>query len=276
MVVGMSATSCGAAGPHEGSHPREPEHVHVEFVGNQGVDAGELSSAIRDERESLVDRGAGSINAPTMGAAREALLAALYDHGFLEAQIDVPATATRRNDETYDLQFTVREGSVYRFGRVQIAEFDDQGMEVVPLGGRETIRSIVTIRTGDPFVRRTLSHQLLALRTHYRDAGYAFADVPPAIDLHRDTGFADVSVRIARGPLAHVESIAVQGLQHVPEAIVLSHVRLHAGDLFNETALETSRVELQHLREFASVDMTTAPPIDRPDRVAITVVVHER
>jgi outer membrane protein assembly factor BamA len=113
----------------------------VRFEGNHALEAAELATVVGSD--------------PGDGAVLR-VLALYYDHGFVEAQVNV--TRERGTDGAITAVFHIEEGPVYRLGRVQITG-DVRGLApALP-------------RAGTIFERSAIVRALEVLRTRYRAVG---------------------------------------------------------------------------------------------------------
>lgn len=277
LCVALTAAGCGAANhTATAAAPSAPERVHIAVNGNRALDAAEITAALDGERDALVDRTSGAIDPAHASAVRNALLRAYFDHGLVEAEVDAPTAASARSDGTYDVAFVAREGEPYRFGMMRVLETAADGTEVEVLGGRESLRAAMRAQSGSPFDRGLLAHDMLGMQSRYREAGYAFADISPNVEVHRDRHVADVALTIHRGPLAHIGSVRFVGLQRVAEGAARARVQLHAGDVFHESALTRTHDELMRMNAFSSVELDAQPGADHPDIADVTITVREQ
>jgi outer membrane protein insertion porin family len=152
--------------------------------------------------------------------------------------------------------FAVEEGPRYRIGKLTIAERDHAGRLVPTLGGRD-LRSLLSAKDGDWFSRAVLIHDLGAISTLYRDAGYAAVEVFPEPRQDRARAVVDVDVPVHRGPLVRVDTIAVLGNARVTTEAIRRVIGMTEGQIFNETQLLEAKRHLQGLGAFRRVDVST-------------------
>src|SRR5690606_39843893 len=128
---------------------------------------------------------------------------------------------------------------------------------------------------GDFFNRPQLLEDLQAVRTLYRDHGYAHVDASPQTRLYPERQEVDVVVPVDRGPLVHFERIEVRGNTKTRDRVIRRELEITEGDEFSESLLEKSRQRVTALGFFERVDLSTAEG-SAPDKMNVFIEVTER
>src|SRR4029077_10966709 len=105
--------------------------------------------------------------------------------------------------------------------------------------------------------------------------GYAFVDIQPRVNRHRDTHTIDVTFEIQEGPRVYVERIDVVGNQRTLDYVVRREFRLVEGDAFNTAKIRRSKQRIQNLGFFKKVEVNSTQG-SAPDRTVVTVEVEEQ
>ena len=258
---------------------REHEQVSVRRVtilGNEHVTEQELRDTMYTGQSSPLSFGSGGAFRQD-AFERDVLMinAAYYDKGYLSVQVAAPRVNLTPDRTGIEVAITINEGPQYRIRRLRVFERDAEGREIEPLGGRRALREMVRSQGGDVFRRSELAADLQAVRTLYRDAGYANVEADPETNLDPARKFVDVVVPIRRGPLVHVERINVRGNTKTRDKVIRREMEVHEGDLFSETGLEDSRKNVIALGYFERVDMSTEEG-SAPDKIVVNMEVAER
>ena len=258
---------------------REHEQVSVRrvtIIGNENVSEQELRDIMYTGQSSAFSFGSGG---PFRQDAfeRDVLMinAAYYDKGYLSVQVAAPRVNLTPDRTGIEVTITVNEGPQYRIRRLRVYERDADGREVEPLGGRRVLREMVRSKSGDVFHRSELASDLQAIRTMYRDAGYANVEADPETNLDPEHKLVDVIVPIRRGPLVHIERINIRGNTKTRDKVIRREMEVEEGDLFSETKLEDSRKNVIALGYFERVDLSTEEG-SAPDKVVVNMEVTER
>ena len=246
--------------------------VRVRFEGNHSLDDGVLRSV------TTTDKTDGAADAPQLHdlVERDALLvkAAYYNHGYLLGSTGEPVITPSLDGNFVDVVIPiVKEGPRFRIGRLTIAETDAKKRPIKPLGNLE-LRKWLSPADGDWFGLDVLIHDIGALRTHYRDHGYADAAVDPETILDEPHGIVDISVSVERGPLTRIERIAIVGNRTIDSAKLRRAIPILDGDLFGESKLEDAKRLLLRTLPIRNASFTTQHG-SAPDRILITLEVED-
>jgi outer membrane protein insertion porin family len=248
----------------------------ITFIGNEHVSDEEL-------REVMFTGNAGFFAFGSGGPFRQdaferdiAVISALYyDRGFLSVTINTPRVMLTPDRNGIEVSITIDEGPRYRIRQLRVYEHGPNDQEVEPIGGRRNLRMMVRAKSGDYFNRAELLEDLGAIRTLYRDHGYANVEANPQTRLDAEHQEVDVVVAVARGPLVHFERIEVRGNSKTRDKVIRREMEVNEGDLFSETKLETSRKRITALGFFERVDVATEEG-SAPDKMNVYIEVSER
>ncbi len=198
-----------------------------------------------------------------------------YDRGYLNVQVSTPRIELTPDRQQIDVTVPIKEGPRFRIGRFKVAEFDEGGNEVEPLGGRRAVREKFAANPGDWFSRTKLSEGMEAVTRHYRDASFAKAEVEPQTELDTEKRIVHVTVAIKRGPPCHVERIDIQGNDKTRDRVIRREILIAEGDKYSMTLLEASKDRITALGYFERVDMSETDGAE-PDGLVITYEIKER
>jgi outer membrane protein insertion porin family len=134
---------------------------------------------------------------------------------------------------------------------------------------------MVRASPGDYFNRAALLDDLQAIRTMYRDHGYANVEANPQTRLDPEHQEVDVFVPVVRGPLVRFERIEFRGNSKTRDRVLRRELEVTEGELFNETNLERSRRRITALGYFERVDVSTEEG-SAPDKMNVFIEVGER
>ena len=142
--------------------------------------------------------------------------------------------------------------------------------------------SAIGIKIGQPALATPIVGAGAKLETKLRNDGFAFATVS-GVTAVADTQAHTLAVRypVSMGPRVDVGTVQFQGLKRMKAAFLRRHIhkKLHPGETFSETSMNTARDDLLGLNVFSSV---TAKPAAAPvpgqplPRVPITFIVEEQ
>src|SRR5688572_25100633 len=247
----------------------------VTFIGNDSVSDDELRSVMFIGNPGIFGFGSGGPFRQDAFERDMAVISALYyDRGYLQVSINTPRVMLTPDRNGVELSITIEEGPRYKIRRFRVFERDAEGKEVEPIGGRRKLRGLIRAESGDYFNRAQLLEDLQAVRTLYRDEGYANVLADPETTLDPTSREVDVVVPILRGPLVHFGRIEVAGNTKTRDKVIRRELEIVEGDRFSETNLERSRRRVTALGYFERVDLTTQD--EGTDKVSVLVEVAEK
>ncbi len=247
----------------------------VTFIGNDSVSDEELRSVMFIGNPGFFAFGSGGPFRQDAFERDMAVISALYyDRGYLQVSINTPRVMLTPDRNGVELSITIEEGPRYKIRRFRVFERDSEGKEIEPIGGRRKLRGLVRAESGDYFNRAQLLEDLQAVRTLYRDEGFANVLADPETTLDPTSREVDVVVPILRGPLVHFGRIEVQGNTKTRDKVIRRELEIVEGDKFSETNLERSRRRVTALGYFERVDLTTQD--EGSDRISVLVEVAEK
>jgi outer membrane protein insertion porin family len=247
----------------------------VTFIGNDTVSDDELRAVMFTGNPGFFAFGSGGPFRQDAFERDMAVISALYyDRGYLQVSINTPRVMLTPDRNGVELSITIDEGPRYKIRRFRVFERDAEGKEIEPIGGRRKLRGLIRAESGDYFNRAQLLEDLQAVRTLYRDAGFANVLADPETTLDPGSQEVDVVVPILRGPLVHFGRIEVQGNTKTRDKVIRRELEIVEGDKFSETDLERSRRRVTALGYFERVDVTTQD--EGSDKVSVLVEVAEK
>lgn len=248
----------------------------ISFVGNEQIAGDELRSLMFTGNAGFFAFGSGG---PFRQDAFErdvaVISATYYDRGFLSVSINTPRVMLTPDKSGIEVSITIDEGPRYRIRQLRVYERGPDGREVEPIGGRRNLRMMVRAESGDYFNRAALLEDLQAVRTLYRNHGYANVEAGPETNVNPDTHEVDVIVPVVRGELVHFERIEVRGNSKTRDRVIRRELEVAEGEPFHETNLERSRQRITALGYFERVDLSTEEG-SAPDKVNVYIEVTER
>jgi outer membrane protein insertion porin family len=131
------------------------------------------------------------------------------------------------------------------------------------------------MKAGDVFNRAALIKDLSAVKTLYKDAGYANVEADPQTQLDFEKKEVSIRVPIRRGPLVHIGRIEVRGNTKTSDKVIRRELIVVEGQLYSETGLDESRKRVLALGYFERVDVSTEKGA-APDVVDVYFEVGER
>jgi len=248
----------------------------ISFIGNDHVGDSELREVMQTGQSSLFSFGSGGPYRQDMFERDVLMLNALYyDKGYMSVQIGTPRVMLTPDREGIEIVLVIHEGPRFKIRQLKVYERDNDGKEIEPLGGRRALRTMIRSKSGDFFNRAELVKDLQAVRTLYRDSGYANVEAEPETELDAVKNEVDIIVPIRRGPPVRIERIEVKGNTKTRDKVMRREMEIQEGQLFSETKIEDSKKRIQALGYFERVDVSTEQG-SAPDRIKVNFEIVER
>ncbi len=248
----------------------------INFIGNHSIPESELRAIMFTGNPGVFAWGSGGPFRQDAFERDIAMISALYyDKGYLAVTVSQPRVMLTSDRSGIELSIHIDEGPRFKIRQLRIFERGDDGSEVEPIEGRRNLRMMVRADPGDYFNRAALLEDLQAVRTLYRDNGFANVDASPQTRLYPEKAEVDVIVPVVRGPLVHFERIEVRGNTKTRDKVIRRELEIAETDKFSETKLEKSRQRITRLGYFERVDISTEQG-STPDTVNVFVEVTER
>jgi outer membrane protein insertion porin family len=248
----------------------------INFIGNFNVPDSELRDIMQTGQGGFFSFGSGGPYKQDLFERDVLMLNALYyDKGYMSVQIGTPRVMLTPDREGIEITIVIHEGPRYKIRQLKVFERDADGKEIEPLGGRRALRQMVRAHSGDYFNRAELVKDLQAIKTLYRDKGYANVEAEPETELDPVHKEVDIVIPIKRNQLVSVERIQIKGNTKTRDKVLRREMEIEEGQLFSETKLEDSKRRVMALGYFERVDVSTQQG-SGPDKIIINVEVAER
>ena len=248
----------------------------VTFIGNENVSDAELREVMLTGAGSLLSFGSGGPYRQDMFERDVLMVNALYyDKGYMSVQIGTPRVMLTPDRAGIEITVVLHEGPRFKIRQLRLFERDADGKEQEPIGGRRALRQMIRSHSGDWFNRADLIKDLQAVRTLYRDAGFANVEAEPETSLDPVHNEVDIIIPIRRGPPVRIERIEIKGNTKTRDKVLRREMEIEEGQLFSETHLEDSKKRITALGYFERVDVSTEQG-SSPDKIIINFEIAER
>ena len=199
---------------------------------------------------------------------RETLRSYYLDAGYIDFAMDSTQVSVTPDREHVYITINITEGQKYR-----IANYRISGQTIVP---ESEIRKLITIKPGDIFSRKKIIDITTAIAGRLGDEGYAFARINPSPDINRDKAEVNLNFFIDPGKRAYIRRIEISGNAITRDEVIRRELRQLEGSWFSKQKLERSKVRLQRLGFFETVDVRPVPVSGAPDQLDLMVQVKEQ
>ncbi len=198
----------------------------------------------------------------------EKLNAYYLDRGYIDFDIDSTQVAITPDRLNMYVTANITEGQVYKVSSVDVS-----GDTILPAAD---MRKLIFIKPGEVFSRRKLELSVDAMSLRLANIGYAFAKINPIPDVDKEKRTVGISFQVVPGPRVMVRRIIFKGNTRTADYVMRREMRQLEGSWFSQAAVDRSRVRLQRLGYFDSVDVDTPAVPGSPDQVDLVMTVKER
>ncbi|HZH44070.1 MAG TPA: outer membrane protein assembly factor BamA [Lysobacter sp.] len=197
----------------------------------------------------------------------ERLNAYYLDRGYVDFSID--STQVAISPERQDVYITagISEGEQYKVAKVELT-----GDTVLP---KEQVERMVLVKPDQIFSRRLIEISSDSITAMLGNIGYAFAQVNPVPEVNREDKTVNLALEVVPGPRVSVRRIQVKGNTRTSDEVIRREMRQFEGGWFSQAAVDRSKIRLQQLGFFETVDVETQPVPGTPDQVDVVFNVKE-
>ncbi|WP_257168620.1 outer membrane protein assembly factor BamA [Bradyrhizobium sp. SRS-191] len=237
----------------------------ISFVGNTAYGARQLRAVMKTSVSTVLSfvTGGDAYDADRVNEDRELLRQYYRNHGYADAEVTNVSVEFDRASNGFNLSFTIDEGTLYRFGRIDLS-CNVQGLAC------ERLRPLLLTQQGEIFDQSKLDKTAEALTTELGKLGLPFTQVEPRVNRNARGGIAEVSFQIEPGQRIYVERIEIHGNKTTRDDVIRREFDFGEGDAYNRTLVDRAERRLRNLNYFKTVKITTSPGSAR-DRVVLDV-----
>ena len=241
----------------------------IQFIGNAHVSRSELLGAMSTQEGGYLSliTSAGNYREEVFQRDLQNLQFVYGDHGYIYAKVSKPVIALSPDRHFLYITLRIEEGEQYRIGKI------DFSGEL--LHDKAELFKVIQVKPGEIFARSRVGKDLIAVADVYRDDGYAYANVNPETKVDAKERIVDLTYDIQPGRKCYFERIEVIGNEKTRDKVIRRELRIYEGELFNNTALNTSKARVTALGFFESVAITTERGT-ADDKIVARVAVKEK
>lgn len=189
------------------------------------------------------------------------------DRGYVDFAVDSTQVSISPDRQDMFLTAGVTEGEQYKVSSVQVT-----GDTILP---KEQIERLVLVKPDQIFSRRLLEISSDSIIATLSNVGYAFAQVNPIPDVHREDKTVGINMQVVPGPRVNVRRIAFKGNSRTSDEVIRREMRQFEGSWYSQAAIDRSKIRLQQLGYFETVDVETVPVAGSNDEVDVVYNLKE-
>ncbi|MBB5883298.1 outer membrane protein assembly factor BamA [Xanthomonas sp. LMG 8992] len=189
------------------------------------------------------------------------------DRGYVDFSVDSTQVAISPDKRDMYLTAGITEGEQYKISDIKVT-----GDTILP---QEEIEKLVIPKAGDTFSRALLEYSSDAITNTLSNIGYAFAKVTPIPTTDREKRTVAVNLQVTPGPRVSVRRIVFRGNTRTSDEVLRREMRQFEDTWYSQAAIDRSKIRLQRLGYFESVNVETPPVPGSNDKVDVVYNVKE-
>ncbi len=198
----------------------------------------------------------------------EKLQSYYMDRGYADFGVDSTQVTIAPDKRTMYVAASVKEGDIYTISDVHLL-----GELILP---EESLHQLVYVHKGDTFNRKAIEASTNSIKSILASIGYAFAKVTPVPKLDKDKRTVDLTLYIEPGKRVYVRRVIFQGNTRTEDDVMRREMRQLEGSWFSQPAIDRSKIRLQRLGYFKTVNIDKALVPGTEDQVDLTAKVEEQ
>lgn len=242
---------------------------HINLVGNEKFAEEDIRDSWESDESNWLSwyRRDDQYSREKLSGDLEKLNSFYLDRGYVDFAVD--STQVSISPDRRDMFITagLTEGEQYTVSAVEVA-----GDTVLP---RDQVEGLVLVKPGQVFSRRLLEISADAITASLGNVGYAFAQANVVPDINREAKTVGVTLNVVPGPRVNVRRIAFKGNSRTADEVLRREMRQFEGTWYSQAAIDRSKIRLQQLGFFETVDVESEPVPGSADQVDVVYTVKE-
>ena len=242
---------------------------HINLIGNETYEQEEILEGWESAESNWLSwyRRDDQYSREKLSGDLEKLNAYYLDRGYVDFSIDSTQVSISPDKQDMFITAGVTEGEPYTVADVQVS-----GDTVLP---KEQIERLVLVEPEQTFSRRLLEISSDAIVATLGNVGYAFAQVNPIPEVNREDKTVAINMQVVPGPRVNVRRIVFKGNSRTSDEVLRREMRQFEGAWYSQAAIDRSKIRLQGLGYFESVDVESEPVAGTNDQVDVVYNVTE-
>ena len=190
------------------------------------------------------------------------------DRGYIDANVESTQVAISPDKKDIYITANIIEGEQYSVDKIQVT-----GDLVIE---EATLRRLIMTQENDVFSRKKMEQSVENITAVLANIGYAFANVNPIPQIDRDNRLVTINYFVDPGKRVYVRQITFIGNTGTKDEVLRREMRQFEGGWFSQSAIDRSKIRLQRLTYFESVNIETPAVPGTDDQIDVIVSIEER
>lgn len=266
-----------------GSLPRNRVQLNIEFDEGEAAEIAQINivgNKVFTDEELLAELelkddlpwynfiGAKRYQKQQLGGDLETLESFYKDRGYLMFQIESVQVAMTPNRQGIYITMNVNEGEQFNVRETSvIGELGGQG----PL-----VEQIANIREGELYSAARITYIEEAIAQLYGRYGYAYPEIKAIPEIDEETNEVDLTFSVNPGKRVYVNRVNFSGNATTKDEVLRREMLQLEGAWLSDSRVEGSKLELERLGFFSTVESSTERVDGRDDLVDVNFEVEEQ
>jgi len=190
------------------------------------------------------------------------------NRGYVDFNLESTQIAISPSKQDIYITANISEGERYTVSSVKVS-----GDTILPV---EQVEKLVIVKEGQIFSRSLVELTSNTISTFLSNIGYAHAQVNPVPDVDRENHTVSLNFVVEPGPRVQVRRILFKGNVNTADEVLRREMRQFENSWYSQAAIDRSKVRLQRLGYFESVEIETPDVVGEKDKVDVVFTVKER
>ncbi len=190
------------------------------------------------------------------------------DRGYIDANVESTQVSISTDKQEIYITANIIEGEQYSVEKIQIT-----GDLVIE---EATLRRLIMTAENDIFSRKKMEQSVENITALLSNIGYAFANINPIPQIDRENRLVTINYFVDPGKRVYVRQITFVGNSGTKDEVLRREMRQFEGAWFSQAAIDRSKIRLQRLTYFESVNIETPAVPGTDDQIDVEVTVQER
>ena len=246
------------------------EIKHINITGNTLF----TDKEIRDDFESSIPPSwkfwskSDQYSREKLSGDLEKIRSYYQDRGYIDANVESTQVSISKDKKDIYITANIIEGEQYTIDKIQVT-----GDLVI---AEATVRRLIMTQDNDIFSRKKMEQSVENITAILANIGYAFANVNPIPQIDRDNRLVTINYFVDPGKRVYVRQITFVGNGGTKDEVLRREMRQFEGGWFSQSAIDRSKIRLQRLTYFESVNIETPAVPGTDDQIDVIVSVVER
>ncbi|MEO6075959.1 MAG: outer membrane protein assembly factor BamA [Dokdonella sp.] len=243
---------------------------HLNIVGNQTYTDKKLREDFQSTTSNILSWYSkdDQYSREKLSGDLETLSSYYLDRGYVDFNVDSTQVAISPDKRKMYVSANIKEGEIYTVSDIKLT-----GNLVLD---EADLLKLITIKTGEVFSRRKVEQSSDAISAVLANIGYAFAEVNPLPDIHKESREVGLNFFVNPGKRVYVRNIVFKGNRNTEDEVVRREMRQLEGAWYSQAAIDRSKIRLQRLGYFKTVVIDTPKVPGTEDQIDLTVTLEEQ